>query len=175
VTYEWYVPPFPTSIFDPLDLYPDNVAVGSAGPNTVSAPGKPIGLLPRHSPELTGFGYAYEQRTQMQLPSSRRSSRSDGLRLVVSRGIGVIDTSSFVLARQVHGIQRVDVFVVRVCTRSLHSTPVFVFHSRTEHTKCNLCDERKKPVQTSSTDFVAYKQTQTTTTTTSFHSYQHRI
>jgi hypothetical protein len=110
-----------------------------------------IGLLPRHSPERI---QAHRRGSNMRTNSAHKCSCHPddaargvmALRLAVSRGIGVIDTSSFVLAQQVHGLRSVDVFVVRVCTRSLDSTPVFVFDSRTEHTKCKLCDERKKPL-----------------------------
>jgi hypothetical protein len=57
---------------------------------------------------------------------------------------------------------------------ALDNTPVFVFDSRTAHTKMQtMRREKEATVQTSSTDSVAYKQTPTTTT--SFHSYQHRI
>ncbi|KAH0831044.1 amidase signature domain-containing protein [Lanmaoa asiatica] len=56
----------------PLGFYPDNVTIGSAGPNTVyPAPGVPIGLsflgTAWSEYELIGFGYAYEQRTQTRL------------------------------------------------------------------------------------------------------------
>ncbi|KAG8215943.1 amidase signature enzyme [Butyriboletus roseoflavus] len=56
----------------PLGFYPDNVTIGSAGPNTVyPAPGMPIGLsffsTAWSEYELIGFGYAYEQCTQTRL------------------------------------------------------------------------------------------------------------
>ncbi|KAF8549237.1 amidase signature enzyme [Imleria badia] len=56
----------------PLGFYPDNVTIGSAGPNTVyPAPGVPIGLsflgTAWSEYELIGFGYAYEQCTQTRL------------------------------------------------------------------------------------------------------------
>lgn len=56
----------------PLGFYPDNVTIGSAGPNTVyPAPGVPIGLsflgTAWSEYELIGFGYAYEQYTQTRL------------------------------------------------------------------------------------------------------------
>ena len=56
----------------PLGFYPDNVTIGSAGPNTVyPAPGIPIGLSFLGTAwsefELIGFAYAYEQRTQTRL------------------------------------------------------------------------------------------------------------
>lgn len=56
----------------PLGFYPDNVTIGTAGPNTVyPAPGVPIGLsflgTAWSEYELIGFGYAYERRTQTRL------------------------------------------------------------------------------------------------------------
>lgn len=65
-------PPERTTFAVPLGFYPDNVTIGSAGPNTVyPAPGIPIGLsffsTAWSEYELVGFGYAYEQRTQTRL------------------------------------------------------------------------------------------------------------
>ncbi|KAF8839265.1 amidase signature enzyme [Paxillus ammoniavirescens] len=56
----------------PLGFYPDNVTIGSAGPNTVyPAPGIPIGLsflgTAWSEYSLVGFAYAYEQKTQTRL------------------------------------------------------------------------------------------------------------
>ncbi|KIJ16269.1 hypothetical protein PAXINDRAFT_75651 [Paxillus involutus ATCC 200175] len=56
----------------PLGFYPDNVTIGSAGPNTVyPAPGIPIGLSCLGTAwseySLVGFAYAYEQKTQTRL------------------------------------------------------------------------------------------------------------
>ncbi|KAJ7861718.1 amidase signature enzyme [Mycena olivaceomarginata] len=56
----------------PLGFFPDNVTIGSAGPETVyPAPGVPFGLSFLGTAfsdfELIGFGYAYEQKTQTRL------------------------------------------------------------------------------------------------------------
>ncbi|KIJ62099.1 hypothetical protein HYDPIDRAFT_114947 [Hydnomerulius pinastri MD-312] len=56
----------------PLGFYPDNVTIGSAGPNTVyPAPGLPIGLsflgTAWSEYDLIGYAYAYEQKTQTRL------------------------------------------------------------------------------------------------------------
>ncbi|EGO26610.1 hypothetical protein SERLADRAFT_447766 [Serpula lacrymans var. lacrymans S7.9] len=56
----------------PLGFYPENVTIGSAGPNTYyPAPGMPIGLsflgTAWSEYELVGFAYAYEQKTQTRL------------------------------------------------------------------------------------------------------------
>ncbi|KAJ7172945.1 amidase signature enzyme [Mycena crocata] len=56
----------------PLGFLPDNVTIGSAGPETVyPAPGVPFGLSFLGTAfsdfELIGFGYAYEQKTQTRL------------------------------------------------------------------------------------------------------------
>ncbi|KAF9497570.1 amidase signature enzyme [Pleurotus eryngii] len=53
----------------PLDFYPDNVAIGSAGPTTFyPAPGIPFGLSFFGTAftefDLIGFGFAFEQRTK---------------------------------------------------------------------------------------------------------------
>ncbi|KAJ7714153.1 amidase signature enzyme [Mycena metata] len=56
----------------PLGFFPDNVTIGSAGPETVyPAPGVPFGLSFLGTAfsdfELVGFGFAYEQKTQTRL------------------------------------------------------------------------------------------------------------
>ncbi|KAJ7058061.1 amidase signature enzyme [Mycena amicta] len=56
----------------PLGFFPDNVTIGSAGPETVyPAPGVPFGLSFLGTAfsdfELVGLGYAYEQETQTRL------------------------------------------------------------------------------------------------------------
>ncbi|KAI6015247.1 amidase signature domain-containing protein [Pisolithus orientalis] len=56
----------------PLGFYPDNVTIGSAGPNTIyPAPGVPIGLsflgTAWSEYSLIGFAYAYEQKTMTRL------------------------------------------------------------------------------------------------------------
>ncbi|KAJ7236895.1 amidase signature enzyme [Mycena haematopus] len=56
----------------PLGFFPDNVTIGSAGPETVyPAPGVPFGLSFLGTAfsefELIGFGFAYEQKTQTRL------------------------------------------------------------------------------------------------------------
>ena len=56
----------------PLGFYPDNVKTGPAGPLTVyPAPGVPIGLSFLGTAfsdfDLIGFGFAYEQKTQIRL------------------------------------------------------------------------------------------------------------
>jgi amidase len=56
----------------PLGFFPDNVTIGSAGPETVyPAPGVPFGLSFLGTAfsdfELIGFAYAYEQKTQTRL------------------------------------------------------------------------------------------------------------
>ncbi|KAF7366274.1 Amidase signature enzyme [Mycena sanguinolenta] len=56
----------------PLGFFPDNVTIGSAGPETVyPAPGVPFGLSFLGTAfsefDLIGFGYAYEQKTQTRL------------------------------------------------------------------------------------------------------------
>ncbi|KAJ6562358.1 amidase signature enzyme [Mycena capillaripes] len=56
----------------PLGFFPDNVTIGSAGPETVyPAPGVPFGLSFLGTAftdfELISFGFAYEQKTQTRL------------------------------------------------------------------------------------------------------------
>ncbi|KAJ7026769.1 amidase signature enzyme [Mycena alexandri] len=56
----------------PLGFFPDNVTIGSAGPETVyPAPGVPFGLSFLGTAfsdfELVSFGFAYEQKTQTRL------------------------------------------------------------------------------------------------------------
>ncbi|KAF8172387.1 amidase signature enzyme [Mycena galopus ATCC 62051] len=56
----------------PLGFFPDNVTIGSAGPETVyPAPGVPFGLSFLSTAfsdfELISFGFAYEQKTQTRL------------------------------------------------------------------------------------------------------------
>ncbi|KAJ7914560.1 amidase signature domain-containing protein [Mycena leptocephala] len=56
----------------PLGFFPENVTIGSAGPETVyPAPGVPSGLSFLGTAfsdfELIGFGFAYEQKTQTRL------------------------------------------------------------------------------------------------------------
>ncbi|KAF7320959.1 Amidase domain-containing protein [Mycena chlorophos] len=56
----------------PLGFYPDNVTIGSAGPETVyPAPGVPFGLSFLGTAfsefDLISFGFAYEQKTQTRL------------------------------------------------------------------------------------------------------------
>ncbi|KAJ6449782.1 amidase signature enzyme [Mycena sanguinolenta] len=56
----------------PLGFFPDNVTIGSAGPETVyPAPGVPFGLSFLGTAfaefDLIGFAYAYEQKTQTRL------------------------------------------------------------------------------------------------------------
>ncbi|KAF8878101.1 amidase signature enzyme [Infundibulicybe gibba] len=56
----------------PLGFYPDNITIGSAGPETVwPVPGGPIGLSFLGTAfsefDLIGFGYAYEQKTKTRL------------------------------------------------------------------------------------------------------------
>jgi len=56
----------------PLDFYPNNVKIGSAGPVTVyPAPGVPFGLSFLGTAfsefDLIGFAYAYEQKTKTRL------------------------------------------------------------------------------------------------------------
>ncbi|KAJ7616297.1 amidase signature enzyme [Mycena polygramma] len=56
----------------PLGFLPDNVTIGSAGPETIyPAPGVPFGLSFLGTAfsefELIGFGFAYEQKTQTRL------------------------------------------------------------------------------------------------------------
>ncbi|KAJ7922254.1 amidase signature enzyme [Mycena leptocephala] len=56
----------------PLGFFPENVTIGSAGPETVyPAPGVPFGLSFLGTAfsdfELIGFGFAYEQKTQTRL------------------------------------------------------------------------------------------------------------
>ncbi|KAJ7177615.1 amidase signature enzyme [Mycena filopes] len=56
----------------PLGFFPDNVTIGSAGPETVyPAPGVPFGLSFLGTAfsdfKLIGFGFAYEQKTQTRL------------------------------------------------------------------------------------------------------------
>ncbi|KAJ7720972.1 amidase signature enzyme [Mycena maculata] len=56
----------------PLGFFPNNVTIGSAGPETVyPAPGVPFGLSFLGTAfsdfDLIGFGYAYEQKTQTRL------------------------------------------------------------------------------------------------------------
>jgi amidase len=56
----------------PLGFYPDNVTIGSAGPETVyPAPGVPFGLSFLGTAfsefDLVGLAYAYEQKTKTRL------------------------------------------------------------------------------------------------------------
>ncbi|KAF7371511.1 Amidase signature enzyme [Mycena venus] len=56
----------------PLGFFPENVMIGSAGPETVyPAPGVPFGLsflgIAFSDFELIGLGFAYEQKTQTRL------------------------------------------------------------------------------------------------------------
>ena len=56
----------------PLSFYPDNVTIGSAGPQTVyPAPGVPFGLSFLGTAfsefDLIGFAFAYEQKTMTRL------------------------------------------------------------------------------------------------------------
>lgn len=56
----------------PLGFYPENITIGSAGPETVyPAPGVPIGLsflgTAWSEYSLVSFAYAYEQKTQTRL------------------------------------------------------------------------------------------------------------
>ena len=56
----------------PLGFFPDNVTIGSAGPETVyPAPGVPFGLSFLGTAfsefDLVGLAYAYEQKTQTRL------------------------------------------------------------------------------------------------------------
>lgn len=56
----------------PLDFYPDNVTIGSAGPTTFyPAPGIPFGLSFFGTAftefDLIGFAFAFEQRTKTRL------------------------------------------------------------------------------------------------------------
>ncbi|KAJ6559883.1 amidase signature enzyme [Mycena capillaripes] len=65
-------PGFTTSPAVPLGFFPENVTIGSAGPETVyPAPGVPFGLSFLGTAfsdfELIGFGFAYEQKTQTRL------------------------------------------------------------------------------------------------------------
>ena len=56
----------------PLSFFPDNVTIGSAGPQTVyPAPGVPFGLSFLGTAfsefDLIGFAFAYEQKTMTRL------------------------------------------------------------------------------------------------------------
>ena len=60
----------PTAV--PLGFYPDNVTIGSAGPETIyPAPGVPFGLsffgTAFSEFDLIGFAFAYESRTKTRL------------------------------------------------------------------------------------------------------------
>ncbi|KAJ7844914.1 amidase signature enzyme [Mycena olivaceomarginata] len=66
------IPPGYPIVTVPLGFFPDNVTIGSRGPETVyPAPGVPFGLSFLGTAfsdfELIGFGYAYEQKTQTRL------------------------------------------------------------------------------------------------------------